>query len=100
MLLVSIETILEFAELLRLALLGQASLTNTETRMDWTERYFWGVLSAALIILAIRRIFQGRSIKGINLRKQRSLYRSDHGILNFQLPPQSMWMNMGFWKVW
>lgn len=27
------------------------------------------------------------------------LYRLDHGILNVELPPTSMWMNMGYWKV-
>jgi len=27
------------------------------------------------------------------------LYRLDHGILNVEVPPTSMWMNMGFWKV-
>lgn len=27
------------------------------------------------------------------------LYGLDHGILNLQVPPVSMWMNMGFWEV-
>ncbi len=27
------------------------------------------------------------------------LYRLDHGILNVEMPPTSMWMNMGFWEV-
>ena len=27
------------------------------------------------------------------------LYRLDHGILNVEVPPASMWMNMGFWEV-
>jgi hypothetical protein len=27
------------------------------------------------------------------------LYRLDHGILNVEVPPVSMWMNMGYWKV-
>lgn len=28
-----------------------------------------------------------------------NLYKLDHGILNVDVPPASMWMNMGFWKV-
>lgn len=27
------------------------------------------------------------------------LYGLDHAVLNVQLPPQSMWMNMGYWEV-
>jgi hypothetical protein len=27
------------------------------------------------------------------------LYRLDHGILNVEVPPASMWMNIGFWEV-
>jgi hypothetical protein len=27
------------------------------------------------------------------------LYRLDHGILNVEAPPPTMWMNMGYWKV-
>lgn len=34
------------------------------------------------------------------LRKpQASVYGLDHAVLNIQLPPQSMWMNMGYWEV-
>jgi hypothetical protein len=27
------------------------------------------------------------------------LYRLDHGILNVEVPPASMWMNVGLWGV-
>ena len=27
------------------------------------------------------------------------LYGLDHAVLNIQLPPQSMWMNVGYWEV-
>jgi hypothetical protein len=30
---------------------------------------------------------------------ERKVYGLDHAVLNVQLPPQSMWMNMGYWKV-
>lgn len=28
-----------------------------------------------------------------------NLYGLDHAVLNVRLPPQSMWMNMGYWEV-
>lgn len=28
-----------------------------------------------------------------------ALYRLDHGILNIDMPPKTLWMNMGYWKV-
>lgn len=27
------------------------------------------------------------------------VYGLDHAMLNMQLPPQTMWMNMGYWEV-
>jgi hypothetical protein len=27
------------------------------------------------------------------------LYGLDHAVLNVQLPPQTMWMNMGYWEA-
>jgi hypothetical protein len=27
------------------------------------------------------------------------VYGLDHAVLNVQLPPQTMWMNMGYWEV-
>lgn len=31
--------------------------------------------------------------------RDESLYGLDHAALNIQLPPTTMWMNMGYWKV-
>lgn len=28
-----------------------------------------------------------------------NVYGMDHAVLNMQLPPQTMWMNMGYWEV-
>ena len=28
-----------------------------------------------------------------------ALYRLDHGKLNIEIPPKTMWMNLGYWKV-
>lgn len=28
-----------------------------------------------------------------------NIYGLDHAVLNVRLPPQSMWMNMGYWEV-
>ena len=27
------------------------------------------------------------------------VYGLDHAVLNMRLPPQAMWMNMGYWEV-
>lgn len=37
-----------------------------------------------------------QSIAGVNENK---LYGLDHAILNVEVPPRQMWMNMGYWKV-
>jgi len=28
-----------------------------------------------------------------------AIYNLDHGRLNIELPPKTMWMNMGYWEV-
>lgn len=34
------------------------------------------------------------------VRKSRpEMYGLDHAVLNIQLPPQTMWMNLGYWEV-
>jgi hypothetical protein len=67
--------------------------------MDWTNKYFLGILVAGLMILLTKRVVENQLNGKINRRTKRLLYRSDHSILNIPLPLQSMWMNMGFWKV-
>jgi hypothetical protein len=67
--------------------------------MEWTYQYFLGVLAAGLITLLIKRVVDKQLTGKGDRRTKRPLYRSDHIVLNIPLPPQSMWMNMGFWKV-
>lgn len=31
--------------------------------------------------------------------RRKDLYTLDHAVLNIQLPPRTMWMNMGYWEV-
>lgn len=40
----------------------------------------------------------GRIIKFI-LGGHEDIYALDHAILNVAVPPEHMWMNMGYWKV-
>jgi hypothetical protein len=66
--------------------------------MDLSNKYFLGILTAGLMVLLTKRVVANRSngkVKGV----KKPLYRYDHSILNIPLPPVSMWMNMGFWKV-
>jgi hypothetical protein len=70
-----------------------------EKSMDWTNKYFLGVLTAGLMILLTKRIVENQLNGKVKGRTKSPLYRIDHSILNIPLPPQSMWMNMGYWKV-
>lgn len=67
--------------------------------MDWTNKYLLGILTAGLMILLTKRLVDNRSKGKVDRRTKKPLYRYDHSILNIPVPPESMWMNMGFWKV-
>ena len=67
--------------------------------MDWTSKYFLVAVAAGLVILCLKRVVENQLKANVNARTKRPLYRADHSILNIRLPPESMWMNMGFWKV-
>lgn len=47
-----------------------------------------------MVLGVIERIIQ--YIIGVDDSK---LYSLDHAILSMEVPPRSMWMNMGYWKV-
>lgn len=32
-------------------------------------------------------------------KPRKDIYGLDHAVLNMQLPPRSMWMNVGYWEV-
>ncbi|RDW56383.1 hypothetical protein BP5796_13205 [Coleophoma crateriformis] len=66
--------------------------------MDWTNKYFLGILTAVLVVFLTKRVAKNRSNGKVDRRTKRPLYRADHSILNIPLPPQSLWMNMGLWK--
>jgi hypothetical protein len=67
--------------------------------MDLTNKYVLGILAAGLMILLAKRVVDNRSNGTVERGSKKPLYRYDHSILNISVPPQSMWMNMGFWKV-
>jgi hypothetical protein len=46
-----------------------------------------------MIFDSIRRTF--KSIFG----GHEDIYALDHAIINVAVPPEHMWMNMGYWKV-
>lgn len=61
--------------------------------MDETYSYFVAAAATAVVLFMVRWIFQSRGAT------KKPLYQVDHSVLNIPLPLQSMWMNMGFWKV-
>jgi hypothetical protein len=67
--------------------------------MEWTNKYFLGVVTAGFMAFLIKWVVENQNDGKVHRAVRRPLYRSDHSILNISLPPQSMWMNMGFWKV-
>lgn len=80
---------------------------NTFDRMlqDGTSNliyvYIAGCISGALLVPYLTHALK-RLAGYLFLSKDEGghdLYRLDHGILNVEMPPASMWMNMGFWEV-
>lgn len=67
--------------------------------MDWANKYVLGVLAAGLVILLTKGVVPNLLKGHKSKRAKKSLYRFDHSRLNITLPPESLWMNMGFWKV-
>ncbi|KAH8811180.1 hypothetical protein F5884DRAFT_267137 [Xylogone sp. PMI_703] len=66
--------------------------------MDWINKYFLGLLATGLVILLTKRAVKNHLNGKASRKGEKPLYRVDHSILSIPLPPQSMWMNMGFWK--
>ena len=63
--------------------------------------YVAGCISGAVLVPFLTHALK-RAAGYLFLSKDESdhdLYRLDHGILNVEMPPASMWMNMGFWEV-
>jgi hypothetical protein len=53
--------------------------------------------ASAMVLLpvfqwCIKRLLHGTSSDG-------NLYGLDHALLNIEMPPKDMWMNMGYWEV-
>lgn len=63
--------------------------------------YVAGCVSGIIVVPILTHIFRraARSFLRRSDEAGNALYRLDHGILNVKLPPRTMWMNMGYWKV-
>ena len=60
----------------------------------------WAFLGGCLTVTVVLPLLKSlaRWITG-NGSKKTSIYALHHGVLNLDLLPKSMWMNMGYWKV-
>ena len=56
-----------------------------------------GALLAPFLTFVLKRVAGSLFLTKDDAGKD--LYRLDHGILNVDVPPATMWMNMGYWKV-
>jgi hypothetical protein len=70
-----------------------------EDSMDWLYKYSFHIVIASWIMFVTKGVLKNYWSKTVNSKPERPLYRFDQGILNIPLPPRTMWMNMGFWKV-
>jgi hypothetical protein len=60
--------------------------------------FFCGLFTPALLkFIIVRRLFR-TSANGRQNNPNNSVYGLEHGRLNLKLP-NTMWMNMGYWKV-
>lgn len=60
--------------------------------------YVAGCLSGVLL-LPIATFLLKRIMVSKKDEDDHALYRLDHAILNVEVPPKTMWMNMGYWSV-
>lgn len=67
-----------------------------QEHMDEIKSHLLVVPATLVVLFAVKWMFQSQKNDGAT---KKPLYRVDHSVLNIPLPLQSMWMNMGFWKV-
>lgn len=58
--------------------------------------YLAGCFTGSVLLVLVKLLF--RFIER-HLRGESVIYGLHHGILNAEMPPKSMWINMGYWKV-
>lgn len=69
----------------------------TMNPVSWILRSIWRILT--FNISAIGLTSEKKEDKNSTNGKSVKIYNLDHAILNINIPPTSMWMNMGYWKV-
>lgn len=52
-----------------------------------------GIVASFVVIPLARLLLTGR------FQSSKKIYKFQHGLLNINLPPKTMWMNMGYWTV-
>jgi hypothetical protein len=66
-----------------------------------TYIYIAGCLSGAVLVPILTYALKktARYLFSHKDEADHALYRLDHGVLNVEIPPRTMWMNLGYWKV-
>lgn len=78
----------------------ESTIANFEDNHDQRNGFFLGVAFAVIAFLAAKlgvRFLLRRFMTIDDDGQEKGLYNLDHAILNVEI--RSMWMNMGYWKV-
>lgn len=68
--------------------------------IDISSSQVWAYVAAGLIILLSSTLIKWipKATLGDEPREKK-IYGLHHAILNIDVPPKTMWMNMGYWEV-
>ncbi len=75
-----------------------AQLDGVVRSISWSEirAYLAGCSTILLVVPLLKYLTRRITQRGQEANK---IYALHHGVLNIELPPKSMWMNMGYWNV-
>jgi hypothetical protein len=65
-----------------------------------SQPHIWGFLAGCLTMTLFSSLIRRcvNIITGDGSAKKK-IYGLHHAVLNMELPPRTMWMNMGYWEV-
>lgn len=60
----------------------------------------WTYLAGCLTVFILSALTKYlKSLKAGEEPTKKKVYKLHHAVLNIDIPPKSMWMNMGYWDV-
>jgi hypothetical protein len=68
-----------------------SATTSAHSGLDFLAGWISAIIVTYTIKWYTRHLYDSSSNKG--------LYGLDHAILNIEIPPKNLWMNIGYWEV-